>query len=94
MIRTSPLDALRYHVSGAVERGESTPIVGIPACTHDGAHEFFAAIRDLGLHQSGWHGTVRCVYECREVACCAHQHKSRSAALACADALLRVQETA
>jgi hypothetical protein len=25
-----PLDALRYHVSGAVERGEKEPIVEVP----------------------------------------------------------------
>jgi hypothetical protein len=30
-IFTNPLDALRYHVSGAVERGEKKPIVEIPA---------------------------------------------------------------
>jgi hypothetical protein len=27
----SPLDALRYHVSGAIERGEAEPIVAIEA---------------------------------------------------------------
>lgn len=31
MLHNHALDALRYHVSGAVERGEKEPIQGIPA---------------------------------------------------------------
>lgn len=30
-VMSEPLNALRYHVTGAIERGEATPIVGIPA---------------------------------------------------------------
>lgn len=40
-----PLDALRYHVSGAVERGEKEPIVEIPAHIPEG-QSFSAKLGD------------------------------------------------
>lgn len=46
----NPLDRLRYHVTGAIERGEGEPIAGIPAPT---------AERHPILHKLWTEGTVR-----------------------------------
>jgi hypothetical protein len=35
---SGPLELLRHHVSGAVERGDAQPIVGHPAGQHDEDH--------------------------------------------------------
>lgn len=48
---THPLDMLRHHVTGAIERGQAVPIVGIPA-----QHTYSLIVGNIGQTWSGTNG--------------------------------------
>jgi hypothetical protein len=49
---STPLERLRYHVTGAIERGEAEPVVSIPApCQHEFDKRVYYGERCLHCHE-------------------------------------------
>lgn len=61
----SPLQRLRYHVSGAIERGEKQPIIGMPVIMLDKIADVM--MLETAFHMSGYTSRLQFLEDMRRL---------------------------